>query len=149
MNVENYLPSGFVDQLQKEPADDVMAKGFGTEAEGISEEFTNASLHYTEPFSRIQLSRKFDRLAATWRYYNNTMSSVSEMALLSSYQEIIGMGEVAIPLILDELVNRPNHWFWALRSITGENPIKPEDRGNIPKMTEAWLEWGRQNGYIS
>ncbi len=57
------------------------------------------------------------------------------------------MGVVAIPLILRDLRQQPDHWFWALRSITGENPIQPKDRGRVVKMAEAWLEWGRQRGY--
>ena len=65
-----------------------------------------------------------------------------------AYQEIIGMGEVAVALILEDLKERGGHWFWALRAITGENPVPPEDAGKIRTMTEHWLRWGRSRGHI-
>ena len=66
-----------------------------------------------------------------------------------AYQKIIGMGELAIPLILkDPAVNGPNDWFWALTAITDENPITKKIAGNMAAMTEAWLQWGRKAGYL-
>lgn len=147
MHTTNHLPSGFVNQLQRMPTDDT-ARGVGEEALEVTTEFETASLHYSEPVSRLQPVKKFDSLSATWQHDNDITSSASEIILTPAYQEIIGMGKAAIPLILDELKKENNYWFWALSAITGVNPIKPEDRGNIPKMSEAWLEWGRQNNYI-
>jgi len=34
-----------------------------------------------------------------------------------------------------------------LTAITGANPIAESDAGNIPKMIDAWLHWGRTKGY--
>jgi hypothetical protein len=39
------------------------------------------------------------------------------------------------------------YWFWALQSITGENPVKPEQRGRLTQMAEAWIQWGKEYGY--
>ena len=50
-------------------------------------------------------------------------SSITEIAMHPAYQQIIGMGSIAIPFIMRELENRPAHWFWALKSITGEDPV--------------------------
>ena len=33
------------------------------------------------------------------------------------------------------------------KNITGADPVPVADRGNIGKMTEAWLRWARANGY--
>ena len=52
-----------------------------------------------------------------------------------------------VPLILAELATEPDHWFWALHAITEENPVAPKDSGNVGKMTDAWIKWGRQRGY--
>ena len=41
-----------------------------------------------------------------------------------NYQQIISKGEGIVPLILEELKERPSHWFWALEMITNENPVK-------------------------
>lgn len=76
------------------------------------------------------------------------MSSITDMVMLPSYQKIIGMGWAAVPFILEDLQNEPQHWFWALRAITDVDPVPQEDSGNIQKMAEAWLRWGRQNSII-
>ena len=75
------------------------------------------------------------------------MSSTTDIAMLPSYQQIVGMGEIAVPLILRELETEPAQWFWALRAITGENPVPPESRGRVREMTQAWIEWGHREGY--
>ncbi|MFN6526381.1 hypothetical protein [Nostoc sp. ChiSLP03a] len=96
---------------------------------------------------QAELKDTFIKLANQWRSETKHMSLMSDMILHTAYQQIIGMGTDAVPLILEELSREPEHWFWALRSITGDNPIKPEDRGRLKKMAEAWLDWGRQHGY--
>lgn len=94
-----------------------------------------------------QIEKTFFELANQWRRETNHMSIMSDIILHPAYQRIIGMGLDVVPLILRELSKEPDHWFWALRSITGANPIKPEDKGRLKKMAEAWLDWGRQHGY--
>jgi hypothetical protein len=42
---------------------------------------------------------------------------------------------------------RSGRWFWALKSITREDPVPAGDRGSTPKMVDAWLSWGKQKGY--
>ena len=32
-------------------------------------------------------------------------------------------------------------------ALTGVNPVAAEHAGNLEKMAEAWLQWGRENGY--
>jgi hypothetical protein len=56
------------------------------------------------------------------------------------------MGTAVVPHLLRELERRPDHWFWALTAITGADPVKPEDRGKLRKMTDAWLRWGKEQG---
>jgi len=70
------------------------------------------------------------------------------MFLIPSYQQIIGLGPSAIPLILRELENEPGHWFWALAALTGENPAGQGAVGNVEAMRQAWLQWGRERGYL-
>src|SRR5262249_42316731 len=71
--------------------------------------------------------KKFQELAQKWRKETKHMSSLTKAILHPAYQRIIGMGPVAIKFILRELEERPHHWFWALESITGDNPVQPED----------------------
>ncbi len=90
----------------------------------------------------------FHELADAWRRERGPTSSVERMAMQPAYQRIIGLGQPAIRLILNELQARPDHWFWALRSITGENPVLLEHMGNVKLMSQDWLSWGKERGYI-
>lgn len=91
---------------------------------------------------------KFKRLLTEWREQATFLPSVTAMVMLPSYQEIVGMGKPALPLILNELKEKPSHLFWALRAISGVDPVPPKDRGRVGKMVEAWIKWGRQNKII-
>ncbi len=94
------------------------------------------------------LQAEFERLAAEWKQETEHLSSVVAIAEHRAYQEIIGMGNEAIPFILRDLEESSSQWFWALRSITGESPVRSEDRGDVDAMTAAWLDWGRRKMYI-
>lgn len=96
----------------------------------------------------LQLKRKFEHLAEEWKRETINLSSVQEIILNPAYQRIIGMGPDVIPFILQQLERCPGFWFWALRCLTGENPVTQEMRGDVAAMTEAWLNWGREYGYL-
>lgn len=57
------------------------------------------------------------------------------------------LGKDVIPLILSKMKEEPGHWFDALTSLTGANPIKNNQRGKIKEMTNAWVKWGKRHGY--
>ena len=38
---------------------------------------------------------------------------------------------------------KPDHCFVALMRITGEDPVPDEAKGDLDRMAEAWLSWGR------
>ena len=94
------------------------------------------------------LEVEFRRLADLWRAETSLCSSPSVKASHPAYLRIIGMGRSALPFIYRELERGDGHWFAALRAITGANPVKPDDAGNIRKMKQAWLEYLRQNESI-
>ena len=93
---------------------------------------------------------EFQQLSKRWKKETVSSSDVMEMVLHPAYQKIIDMGEDAIPLILNDLIqNGPHHWFWALAAITRDNPVTDDTPTNLKAVTEAWLKWGRERGYIS
>jgi len=96
-----------------------------------------------------RLTATFRALADRWRAETLYLSSTTEIAMHPAYQRIIGLGPQVIPLILSELAKEPGHWFWALVALTGADPVAPADRGRLPAMAEAWLRWGRENGWIA
>jgi hypothetical protein len=87
------------------------------------------------------------RLEATWTAEVGHFSSLAVLINHPAFQEIIALGPAVIPLMLRDLEERPRLWVWALPQITGANPVPPSDRGQICKMTQAWLQWGKENGY--
>ncbi|MCH7511735.1 MAG: hypothetical protein IIB19_05140 [Chloroflexi bacterium] len=87
---------------------------------------------------------EFQRLADEWLADTRYESRVQSMIVHPSYQRIVGMGERALPLILQRLERETDHWFPALQAIAGENPVPPEDSGNLDAMTRSWLQWGRR-----
>lgn len=94
----------------------------------------------------IQL--KFQLLAEKWKEESRFLSFVKERTQLLTYQAIITMGKPAIPCILKEMQAQPNHWFAALKQLTGVNPILPEHKGNLKAMTNDWILWGKKNQII-
>jgi len=96
--------------------------------------------------SEEELAR-FDTLAQQWKHETAHHSNIAKRALHPAYQEIIGMGERVVPLLLAELRREPDDWFWALHAITGANPVPAASRGNLRAMAEAWVQWGLAKGY--
>src|SRR6266852_2151381 len=93
------------------------------------------------------LEEKFNRLAETWQDAVGHLSSSSQRDNHPAYQEIIAMGEPVVPLLLRDMERTRRHWFTALSAITKAQPVAREDAGNIPRMVQAWLDWGKAEGY--
>lgn len=94
-----------------------------------------------------QKAEEFRSAAAAWHEATRFMSSLTDIEADPNYQHIIAMGADILPMIFRELAAEPDHWGAALTAITGADPIDPSIYGDIPAIAEAWLEWGRQNGY--
>lgn len=97
--------------------------------------------------SSTNVEATFKTLVNQWCQETRGMSSTDEMSMHPAYQSIIGMGEIVVPLLLRELENKTGRWFWALKSITREDPVPAEYRGKTQEMIKIWLEWGKQRGY--
>src|SRR4030081_2767188 len=98
------------------------------------------------PPSSAALEALFDTLVARWKEERGPSSSTTELAMCPSYQRIIGLGPAVLPFLLRELEREPDHWFWALKAITGADPVPAASRGKIRDMARLWIEWGRQQG---
>ncbi len=100
-----------------------------------------------ESESDADLAKRFAKLAATWKEETRFESRAGKMAEHPAYREIVAMGKMAVPLILADLEKEADHWFMALREITGASPVPKEDRGCMDKKAAAWIAWGREKGY--
>ena len=101
-------------------------------------------------FSRDEKSMedRFVELVAEWRRGTGGLSSPMAIASHPAYQQIIKMGETALPMIFQELRENGGWWYPALRALTGRNPVPEAAKGRPPLNREAWLEWGRRDGYL-
>jgi hypothetical protein len=84
---------------------------------------------------------RFEALAKTWRTDTRFCSDTNEICSHPAYQRIIGMGVLALPFIFAELEKEADQWFWALKAITGADPVPEEDQGDLELMRKAWLHW--------
>jgi hypothetical protein len=96
---------------------------------------------------RANVEERFRQLAAEWRDAIGPLSSATKIVQHPAYQEIIALGGDVVPFILRELEQKPDHWFAALRAITGEDPVAPEDRGRMDRMATVWIRWGKEHGF--
>ena len=88
---------------------------------------------------------EFETLSKVWQRDTKHLSLVSKKIAHPAYLRIIGMGQPAIPLILDALRLKPTHWFAALRAIANTDPSEIND--SPFQAREAWLNWGTMEGY--
>jgi hypothetical protein len=98
--------------------------------------------------SYAQTEQIFNELVKRWKDETVNLSSIQKILMNNAYLQIIGLGPVAIRLILNELKQAPNFWFCALRALTRTNPVPPEISGDLISMTKVWLDWGQKNGYL-
>jgi hypothetical protein len=99
-------------------------------------------------WSTNHFGSRFERLRDRWMAETMFSSSLSEITSHEAYMAIIGLGQPAIPLILEDLERDPKYWFAALRALSGFDPVPSEMAGNLDAMTDAWLDWGRETGLI-
>ena len=104
---------------------------------------TATRLPISEPSA---IEEKFAELAARWRTETLPLSSSAQITAHPAYQAIIALGPAVIPLLMRELECSPDHWFAALRTLTGANPVPPEHQGRIREMAADWLQHHVTNG---
>ncbi|APV52236.1 hypothetical protein BWI17_01850 [Betaproteobacteria bacterium GR16-43] len=91
---------------------------------------------------------EFTAHATKWKMETALSSSLTKAAMHNSYQRIIGLGPEVIPLVLRDLKETGDAWFWALHALTGEDPVPAAHRGDFEKMTGDWLAWGLKHGHL-
>ena len=85
-------------------------------------------------------------LEAQWKADTEFLSDAGKIINHPAFRAIIALGAEVVPLMLHDLERQPSLCVWALPEITGENPVPAADGGNIGKMSDAWLKWGRSKG---
>lgn len=93
------------------------------------------------------LKNRFEVLATKWQQETCGFSSITKKITNLNYLKIIALGEAVVPLILNSLAQKPDHWFIALKALTDQDPTKPGD--SFEQAVEAWLNWGREKRLIN
>jgi hypothetical protein len=96
--------------------------------------------------SEPDVASVFRRLADEWYEATEGLSFIQKKIAHPAYYQIIGLGPDVLPLLLRELQTSRSHWFWALRSISRENPVRPG--ATFDQTVEDWLTWGKTRGLI-
>ena len=91
-----------------------------------------------------ETEEQFNALAQRWYRETGMLSFINQKAMHPAYQRIIGMGRNALPFIFRELSENRGDWFWALESITDENPA--DGITNFRQASKAWLVWAQERG---
>ena len=91
-----------------------------------------------------RLSRLFQWLRDDWKNEIRFVSSADKIVEHPCYQFIIRLGPVMVPFIIEDLRKEANHWFHALRVLTGHTP-ESRHHGNLGQMRSAWLQWAEEN----
>lgn len=94
------------------------------------------------------VEHQFRRLEAIWLAESGHHSSTKKLIQHEAFQEILQLGKDVIPFMLRDLQEKPRLWVWALPHIAEVNPVSTADGADIAKMSEVWLRWGREQGYL-
>ncbi|WP_143294092.1 hypothetical protein [Burkholderia pseudomallei] len=98
--------------------------------------------------SSDDLEQTFNALRDQWLAATAFASATVDIVLNEAYQQIIGLGPAALPLIIRELEKNGGQWFWALRMIARQDPVPKELRGKTKQMAEAWVNWAKDQQII-
>jgi hypothetical protein len=110
-------------------------------------EKTSARFAGTTDLPAAEVERRFLELATLWKQERGPWSSSARLAEHPAYRQIVALGPAVIPLLLRELERQPDHWFRALHALTAADPVPEASRGDLRAMADAWLRWGREQGY--
>lgn len=115
--------------------------------------FLESQTEHFKPKSKQELEaekirQEFENLVKVWKKATSRYSIIRQKIIHPAYLRIIGMSEKALPLILEELKQRPSgSWFPALEAITGENAASTAK--SIEEAIHDWLNWGKEKQYLN
>lgn len=95
-----------------------------------------------------KLESEFMKHEKKWKDDTRHISSPIDKYLHPSYARIIGLGWPAVKFVLRSLQKQPDDWFYALRAITNVNPVSDDAAGDVKRMSEMWIGWGKKNGVL-
>ncbi|HEV7772709.1 MAG TPA: hypothetical protein VGO48_05395 [Conexibacter sp.] len=93
-----------------------------------------------------EIRQRFALLVERWETDTTFSSATDEILLHPDYQRILALGIQVVPLILEQLRDKPRRWLWALKVLVDENPA--ERAADADAAVDAWMAWGRARGLV-
>lgn len=87
----------------------------------------------------------FELMAEFWVQQTEHESALFRIFTHRAYRQILRMGRVVIPFLLERLSREPERWVPALAAITQQDPVPPGARAE--EAVAAWQRWARSRGY--
>src|SRR5262249_44506543 len=124
--------------------EDLFPTDWGIKSKSGKISITSNWIHFYYEWSAPQtdpsLEREFNIRAERWEKETAIHSSPTQTYLHRDYYALVGMGisnpNAIVPLILKRIPNTGADWFFALETITEENPAK--EAQDFEKALEAW-----------
>jgi hypothetical protein len=92
------------------------------------------------------LATEFETLAAEWHARTDHLSVTWQKELHWAYRYVIGMGEAAVPYILQDMRRTDGWWFSALEAIARKNVAK--GIRDWDGAIAAWERWAHDRGLM-
>lgn len=97
-------------------------------------------------YEPLHLKSRFNQYLKNWVYETRFLSNINGIVKNKNFQNILGMGERAVPFILDDLKYNPTNLVWALNMIYDR---KISDGFlTIEDASKQWVKWGVANQII-
>lgn len=93
----------------------------------------------------------FEQRSNNWIAETAVFSSISSITRHEEFNALLEMGDSAVKFSLERLLagELHVHWFPLLKRLSGEDPVRPEDRGVVNRMAEEWIRWGQSKGHLA
>ncbi|MFS4448700.1 hypothetical protein [Maribacter sp. 2307UL18-2] len=87
----------------------------------------------------VFLMNRFESLVRSWEKNTTFNSSILGIVEDENFQEILKMGKDAIPLIINEINQKPSQLVWALNIITNSR-LKTRQRLTLTEACKRWVK---------
>lgn len=94
----------------------------------------------------IYLKQKFQEFENSWTKKTRYFNFIDEIINDVDFQNIIKMGDSAIPFILESINEKPSHLVWALNIIKDSNIS--QNKLTVSEACKAWVKWGKSSSII-
>lgn len=98
------------------------------------------NLAQTSDYSGLIVRYKFNDHLKKWQDKTQFVSSPNQIVQDIDFREIVSLGELAVPLIMEEIENRPGYLVWALNIIFGTK-ISKNPNLTIAEASKLWLKF--------